>query len=100
MARTPKVNIKDAEWKPGRLMVCGCRHSIPVETPDGLVNFVYEVSGRTYRFMGVERTTPAVIDGEPRASHDHLPWTAVPRATWVRIYKQDAQRRTSFDRLS
>lgn len=98
MAR--KVNITNAEWKPGKLTVCGCRHTIPVETTEGLVSFVYEVSGRGYRFMGVERVTPVVVDGEPRARHDHLPWTAVPRATWTRVYRQDAQRRAEFDRIS
>ena len=78
------------EWQPGRVAVYGTAHRIFV---DG-VTLVYQVEGRgRYMFLGVERVETGA-DGTPLVFR--LGSAAVPRATYRRLYDQDAQRRSYY----
>lgn len=90
-----KINVK-GEWKPGKIHVYGTRHTVRVETKDGLANAVFELNRSTWRFLGIERIGDKVDIDMPPQMH-HLPRECISPAVAKKIYNVDAQRRSYFD---
>lgn len=94
-----KITLKSDDWKPGQIEAYP-KHTISASCKSGSVNLVYEIGRGSFTFLGVERvrSDPASqFAGDLPAIVEHLPWTAVPKATWLRIYRADRQRRSYFD---
>ena len=97
---TIKVKLNGTEWKNGRIMTYGTRHTIHAETPQGSVNLVYEIGRGSYRFRGIERV---IANPAGEFAGDFSPITqslgpdSVAKAAWIRAYTEDKQRRSYFE---
>jgi hypothetical protein len=94
----PTANIPTKGWTPGRLQTWNVRHTVAVTTQTKeTVWFVYDLKGSSYSFAGIER--PHVVrasDGSPIHGTENLGSTAVSRAVWIRVYKEDRARRSYY----
>lgn len=89
MAKALKIN---GEWQPGRIAVYDRRLDVTVETTDGPAKLVFELIGKSVMFRGVERVSGSI----DAIQVSHIGQDALPRATWLRIYRADAERRSHY----
>lgn len=97
------IKLKTTEWREGSIKVYGQRHTIHTDAVGvGAVTLVFERDPRAgkFWFRGVERSenNPASqFAGDLPPIVKSLGSDAVAKATWLRLYRDDAQRRSHWD---
>ena len=98
-----KIALKSNDWQPGGITIYGTRQTIQADSAAGSVTLVYErdrSNPRAYTFRGVQRSRRAPgaeFAGDLPQIVEHLPWTAVAKATWERAMRDEQQRRSYHD---
>lgn len=97
------IKLATTDWRDGSLPVYGARHTIHADAIGvGSVCLVFDCDrrARKFRFVGVERVenNPASeFAGDLAPLIKSLGSDSVAKATWLRLYREDAQRRAYYE---
>lgn len=100
---TYTVKLTTTDWRDGSLAVYGARHTIHADAIGvGSIRLVFDCDrrARKFRFVGCERVknNPASeFCGDLPPLIQSLGSDSIAKATWLRLYREDAQRRSHYE---